>query len=71
MARRLPLILLVAAFLLLRFDFWWADEARLVAGLPVSLLYHALYCLGAAAVALLLGRYAWAPPAENGREERP
>jgi len=60
--RRLLLVLLVATFLLLRFDFWWADEALLVAGLPVSLLYHAFYCLGAAGVAFLLGRYAWKEP---------
>lgn len=66
--RLLP-ILLVAAFLLLRFDFWWADEARLVYGLPVSLLHHVLYCLGAAGVAFLLGRYAWAEP--GGRGENP
>jgi hypothetical protein len=60
--RRLVLFLLVAAFLLLRLDFWWADEARLVAGLPVSFLYHALYCVAAAVVAWLLGRFAWQEP---------
>jgi hypothetical protein len=61
MGRLLP-ILLVAAFLLLRFDFWWPDEAALALGLPVSLLYHALYCVAAAGAIALLGRYAWRPP---------
>lgn len=76
-AGRLPIVLLVAAFLLLRFDFWWADEHRLVFGLPVSLLYHALYCVAAAGVAALLGRYAWREPpgpdpaAAAGREAAP
>lgn len=64
MGRRLPIFLLVAPFLLLRLDFWWADEAKLVAGLPVSLLYHALYCVAAAAVVWLLGRVAWREPEE-------
>jgi hypothetical protein len=63
--RHFVLVLLVAAFLLLRLDFWWADEKGLVAGLPVSLLYHALYCVAAAAMAWLLGRFAWREPEER------
>ena len=61
--KKLLLGLLVVFFLLLRLDFWWADEGRLVFSLPISLLYHALYCGGAAAIAWLLGRYAWQEPA--------
>lgn len=69
--RHLPFILLVAAFLLLRLDFWWSDETRLVAGLPISLLYHALYCVAAGALAFLLGRYAFPATVAEEEEERP
>lgn len=60
--RRLLIVALVGVFVLLRFDFWWADPGTLVLGLPQSLLYHALYCFGAALLIYLLGRFAWEEP---------
>ncbi len=69
-APRLLVGLLVAIVLLLRLDFWWPDEAALALGLPVSLLYHTLYCLGAAGLAWLLGRHAIPEPAAGKAGEK-
>ena len=40
-------------------DWWLWDDPRLIGGLPVGLVYHALYCLAATIEMFLLVRYAW------------
>ena len=55
---------LVAAYLLHN-DLWLWEDARLVAGLPVGLAYHAGFCLVVAGLMALLVRYAW--PADGDR----
>ena len=61
MSRRAWRRLLYAALLLaffLRHDLWLWDDARLIAGLPVGLGYHVLFCVAVAAVMALLVRFA-------------
>jgi hypothetical protein len=60
------LVLALAALYLLHNDFWFWREPRLVLGLPAGLLYHAAYCLAAAALAALAVRHAWPPPGIAG-----
>lgn len=55
-------IILYAALVLLYLlhnDLWLWDDGRIVAGLPVGLLYHLLYCLAAALLMGALVRWAW------------
>ncbi len=40
-------------------DFWLWDDPRIVMGLPVGLLYHAIYCVVTTLVMALLVRHAW------------
>jgi hypothetical protein len=40
-------------------DFWLWDDPRFLLGLPVGLTYHALFCLAATGVMVLLVRRAW------------
>lgn len=42
--------LLLVALLVVRHDLWLWDDARLIVGLPITLVYHLGYCLVAAAV---------------------
>jgi hypothetical protein len=49
---------LIALFLLHN-DFWLWNDARLIAGMPVGLLYHILFCVAASVVMYGLVRYAW------------
>ena len=56
--RRLIYIALVLAFLL-RHDFWQWSNPTLIAGLPVGLLYHVLFCFGVALLMAILVRFAW------------
>ncbi len=51
--RRL-LLLGIGLFYLLHNDLWLWNEPWLVLGLPVGLVYHVAYCLGAAALMGLL-----------------
>ena len=44
---------------LLHNDLWLWDDADLVLGLPVGLLYHVAYCLAATGLMALLVNYAW------------
>ena len=44
----------LALFYLLHNDLWLWNDARLVLGLPVGLVYHLAYCLAAAALMGLL-----------------
>lgn len=57
----------VALLVVLHHDFWlWDPPARLVLGLPAGLLYHALYCVAAAALMAVAVRRAWPPPGLGG-----
>lgn len=58
MARR-GLFGLLALLFVARFDLWAFDDPSLVLGLPVGLLYHAVYCGAAALVLWALGKWAW------------
>ena len=48
---------------LLHNDLWLWNDARLVLGLPVGLVYHIGFCVGVALLMALVARYAW--PAEK------
>lgn len=55
-------VLLYAALVvlyLLHNDFWLWQSSALVAGLPVGLAYHTLYCVVVSIVMALLVRFAW------------
>lgn len=60
---------LYAALLLLfvlRHDLFLWNDGRLVAGLPVGLIYHVVFCVVVALLMWLLVRFAW--PAELDSE---
>ena len=60
-ARRVILYIAVAALYLLHNDLWLWNDARRLAGIPVGLLYHLVYCFVAAAMMGLLVKWAWPP----------
>ena len=45
----------------LRHDFWLWNDARLLVGLPVGLVYHVGYCVAISVLMGLLVRFAWPP----------
>ena len=56
--RSLLYVVLFLAFLLHN-DFWLWDDARMLGGLPVGLLYHIGFCLAVALLMWLLVKFAW------------
>ncbi|MDH3626167.1 MAG: hypothetical protein OES25_00750 [Acidobacteriota bacterium] len=56
---RALLFLVLFLLFVLRHDLWWWDRPDLVLGLPIGLLYHALFCLAVSVVMALLVRHAW------------
>lgn len=56
--RWLVLVLLAVLFVL-RYDFWWWNEPRLVLGLPIGLTYHIAFCFAVTIVMSLVVRFAW------------
>jgi len=54
--RRLLYALLLLAYVLHN-DLWLWDDARIVLGLPVGLLYHVLFCLAVSGLFWALVRY--------------
>lgn len=56
---------LLAILCLVRIDFWFWHDARIVLGLPVGLTYHVLYCFAVTGVMALLVRHAWPADAEG------
>ena len=58
--RRLLYLGLLVLYLLHN-DLWLWDDARLVLGLPIGLLYHIGFCLAAAVLMTLLVQFAWPP----------
>ena len=57
--RRRALYAAIVLLLALHDDFWLRDDARLMLGLPVGLVYHIGYCLAAAVLMLALVTLAW------------
>lgn len=51
---------------LLHNDFWLWDDPRRIAGLPVGLLYHVIYCAAASGLMALLVAFAWPAHLEAG-----
>lgn len=52
-------------------DLWLWNDPRLVAGLPVGLLYHVGFCVAASVMMLLLVNNAWPRHLKaKGQEER-
>lgn len=56
--KTLLLIGLVALYLLHN-DLWYWNDARLIFGIPVGMLYHIIYCIAASVLMFLLTVYAW------------
>ena len=56
--RRILFFVLLVLFVV-RHDLWLWNDDRILLGLPVGLLYHALFCLVVSMVMALLVRYAW------------
>ena len=67
MTRALLYAALVLACLLHN-DLWLWDDPRIVAGLPVGLLYHVLFCLAVTVLLVLLVRHAWPTEALESAE---
>ncbi len=44
---------------LLHNDLWLWNDARLILGLPVGLLYHVIFCLVTSAVLAIAVKWAW------------
>lgn len=44
---------------LLHNDLWFWNDPKIVLGLPVGLLYHALFCVAVSVWMVLLVNYAW------------
>lgn len=61
MTTRILLFMAVAALYLLHQDVWfWRTATPLVFGfVPIGLAYHALYCVAAAVLMLVLTKAAW------------
>ena len=59
------LVALLAAFVLHQ-DLWFWNDARIVLGLPVGLLYHLLYCFGVSGLMFVLVRFYWPKEASSG-----
>ena len=69
---RLPpwiIVVLLAVLLLLHNDFWFWNDARLVLGLPIGMVYHIAYCFAATGMMVLLVKHAWPAHIDNDDEE--
>jgi uncharacterized membrane protein len=53
------LALLVVAFVVAYLNYWMWDDARLVWGMPVNLLYHVVLSIALAPIMLVVVRRAW------------
>ena len=62
--RSLLYVALSLAFLLHN-DLWLWDDARMLGGLPVGLLYHVGFCLAVALLMWLLVKFAWPQDLEH------
>lgn len=66
---RALLFAVIGLLLVVRHDFWFWNDDRIVAGLPVGLTYHVGYCVAVSAVMVVLVRRAW-PDVDPGGEDR-
>ena len=62
--------LLLGLLYLLHNDLWLWDDGRLVAGLPVGLVYHVGFCAAAAGRLYLLVTHAWPDHLDRQGEDR-
>ena len=56
---RRALYLVLIALYLLHNDLWFWNNPRLLAGIPVGLVYHMGFCVAASLLMLALVRQAW------------
>ncbi len=61
----------LAILFLLRYDFWQWSDARLVLGLPIGLLYHAVFCIAASLLLTALVTWAWPEMETSDRDKAP
>ena len=57
--RRQALYFVLIALYLLHNDFWLWNSSQLLAGIPMGLVYHVVFCVAASLLMLGLVRYAW------------
>ncbi len=72
MEGRLPpwlLAALLVLLLVLHNDIWNWTDARLVAGLPIGMVYHIGYCFAATGMLVLLVKGAWPAHIDDDDEE--
>jgi len=67
---RLLLYAALAALAVLHHDLWLWNDGRVILGMPIGLLYHVGYCFAAAALMLLLVRFAWPEGLEAEEDPR-
>ena len=68
---RLPpwvLAVLLGVLVLLHNDIWFWSDARIVAGLPVGMVYHIAYCFAATGMMALLVKHAWPAHVDDDEE---
>lgn len=65
-----PLYALLLVLYLLHNDLWLWDDASLVLGLPVGLMYHAGFSLATGVVLTLLVLKAWPDHLDSGVDSR-
>jgi hypothetical protein len=68
---RLPPWLLAVLLLLLYLlhnDIWFWSDSRIVAGLPVGMVYHIVYCFAATGMMALLVKHAWPAHVDDDEE---
>ena len=59
LTRRCALYFALIALYLVHNDLWLWNNPRLLAGIPVGLVYHVGFCVAASLLMLALVRYAW------------
>ena len=72
MSKRLAPVICFAGLILLfvlHNDVWLWNNARLILGLPVGLLYHIVFCIAASILMYALVRYAWPKNLEVDEQE--
>jgi hypothetical protein len=71
MMRRVLLVLLALALLVLHQDFWnWAEYKPLAFGfLPIGLTYHAIFCVACSILMWLLVTFLWPKHLEEIEKE--
>ena len=68
--RRRALYFVLITLYLLHNDLWLWNSPRLLAGIPVGLVYHVVFCVAASLLMLGLVRHAWPRHLAGEHEER-